>query len=211
MSTPTCARDLIIPFFERYYGQYKQDCASSNPTPRQPLVKSLPTNPSQSKDKAALDIVVQKLEELAKKPTAPLPKSPSQLKVIKLRSTPSSSSSETDEKVPKVKETLKARKARYKLEAKKAKENAEKMSSPISKAPKKKPNKPQKCYGCGKRDHYKKDCKAKTVHLMIGNPESQRPSMTQPFSQETSKPEIQQPKVDFEPIYNRFIQPKKEG
>ena len=82
-------------YFERYYGQHKQFCAStktwtlvesnptrneiSNPTPRQPLVKSLPTNPSHSKDKTALEIVVRKLEELAKKPAAPLPKSPSQL------------------------------------------------------------------------------------------------------------------------------------
>ena len=68
-------------YFERYYGQHKQFCASSNPTPRQPLAKSLPTNPSHSKDKTALDIVVRKLEDLAKKPAASLPKSPSQLKV----------------------------------------------------------------------------------------------------------------------------------
>ena len=88
-------RDLSrnVPFFiyfERYYGRHKQFCAStktwtivepdptrneaSNPTPRQPLVKSLPTNPSHSKDKTALDIVVQKLGELAKKPAAPLPR-----------------------------------------------------------------------------------------------------------------------------------------
>ena len=141
-------------YFERYHGQHKQFCVftktwtivnrneASNPTPRQPLVKSLPTNPSHSKDKSALDIVVRKLEEIAKKPAIPLPKSPSQLKVIKLRSTPSSSSSETDEKVSKVKETLKARKARYKLEAKEAKKQAEKISSPVSKASKKRPNKP---------------------------------------------------------------------
>ena len=158
---------------------------AGNPTPKQPLVKSLPSNPSQSKDTSALDVVVQKLKELAKKPAIPLPKSPSQLKVIKLRSTPSSSSSETDEKIPKVKETLKARKARYKLEAKKAKGHAEKISSPVPKASKKRPNKPQKCYGCGKRDHYKKDCKAKTK---IGNPEPQEPSITKPLSQETSNP-----------------------
>ena len=173
---------------------------ASNPTPRQPLVKSLPTNPSQSKDKSALDLVVQKLEELAKKPAVPLPKSPSQLKVIKLRSTSSSSSSETDEKVSKVKETLKARKARYKLEAKK---HPKEVSQPVSKAHKKaKPNKPQKCYGCGKRGHYKKGCEAKT-----SNPEPQVPSITQPLAQETSKPEEQQPKMDFEPIYDK---PKKE-
>ena len=118
------------------------------------------------KDKTALDIVVQKLGELAKKPAIPLPKSHSQLKVIKIRSTPSSSSpssssSETDEQVPKAKETLKARKARYKLEAKKHKE---KMSSPIPKASKKRPNKPQKCYGCGKRGHYRRGCETKTSH-----------------------------------------------
>ena len=127
--------------------------------------------------------------------------------VIKLRSTPSSSSSEEDEKVPRVKETLKARKTRYKLEAKKAKEQAEKISLPVPKASKKKPNKPQKCYGCGKRDHYKKDCKAKTAHLKIGDPEPQEPSITQPLVQETSNPRTQQPKVDFKPIYN---EPKKE-
>ena len=68
-----------IPFFiyfEKYYGQHKQFCAltktwilsklnlprdeTSNPTPRQSPVKSLPSNPSQSKDKSALEIVVQK-------------------------------------------------------------------------------------------------------------------------------------------------------
>ena len=112
-------------YFERYYGQHKQFCAStktwtlvesnptrneiSNPTPRQPLVKSLPTNPSHSKDKTALEIVVQKLGELAKKPAVPLPKSPSQLKVIKLRTTPSSSSSDTE------KESLEAKRARQRL------------------------------------------------------------------------------------------------
>ena len=112
-------------YFERYYGQQKQFCVLtrtwtlvepnptkntvSNPTPRQPLVKSLPTNPSHSKDKTALEIVVQKLEELAKKPAVPLPKSPSQLKVIKLRTTPSSSSSDTDE------ESLEAKWARLRL------------------------------------------------------------------------------------------------
>ena len=91
-----------------------------------------------------MEIVVQKLEGLAKKPAAPLPKSPSQLKVIKLRSTSSSSSSETDEEILKVKETLKAKKARQKLEAKK---HTKKMSHPITKAYKEaKPNKPQKCY-----------------------------------------------------------------
>ena len=100
-------RDLSrnVPFFiyfERYHGQHKQFCVltktwtivkpnptrneASNPTPRQPIIKSLPTNLSHSKDKTALELVVQKLEELAKKPAAPLPKSPSQLKVIKLRS-----------------------------------------------------------------------------------------------------------------------------
>ena len=66
-------------YFERYYGQHKQFCLStktwtivknnlarnetSNPTPRQPPVKSLPNNPSQSKDTSALDIVARKLEE----------------------------------------------------------------------------------------------------------------------------------------------------
>ena len=85
---------LNIPFFiyfERYYGQH-------NPTrnkARQPPAKSLPRNPSQAKDKSALDIVVRKLEEIAKKPAIPLPKSPSQLKVIKLQKTPSNSSYDT--------------------------------------------------------------------------------------------------------------------
>ena len=191
-------RDLSrnVPFFiyfERYYGKRKQFCVltktwtivktsptrneTSNPTPRQPLVKSLPTNPNQSKDKTALDVVVRKLEELTKKPAIPLPKSPSQLKVIKIRSTSSSSSSETDEKVSKVKETLKARKARYKLEAKK---HPKEMSQPVSKTHKK-PNKPQKCYGCGKCGHYKKGCEAKTSHQKIENPEPQEPSPTQPL------------------------------
>ena len=47
---------------------------------------------------------------------------------------------------------------------------------------------------------------------MIGNPELQEPSITQPLAQETSNPRIetQQPKVDLEPIYDRLVQPKKE-
>ena len=98
------------------------------------------------------------------------------------------------------------------MEAKKAKEQAEKISSPVPKAPKKKPNKPQKCYRCGKRDHNRKDCKARTLHQMIGNPEPQEPSITQPLVQETSNPrtKTQQPNVDLEPIYDKIIQPKKE-
>ena len=84
-------RDLSrnVPFFiyfEKYHGQHKQFCVLTktwtivkpNPTGnevRQPPVKSLPSNPSQAKDKSALDIVVRKLEEIAKKPAAPLPKS----------------------------------------------------------------------------------------------------------------------------------------
>ena len=94
-----------------------------------------------------------------------------------------------------------------------AKKHTKKMSSPISKAYKKaKPNKPSKCYGCGKRGHYKKSCEAKTSNLKIGNPEPQEPSPTQPLVQEISNPRTrtQQPKVNLEPIYNRFIQPKKE-
>ena len=66
-------------YFERYFGQHKQFCVStktwtldepnptknivSNPTPKQLLV-----NPSHPKDKTALEIVAQKLEELAKRP-----------------------------------------------------------------------------------------------------------------------------------------------
>ena len=84
------------------------------------------------------------------------------------------------------------------------------MSQPITKTHKKaKPNKPQKCYACGKRGHYRKGCEVKTSNLKKGNPEPQEPSTTQPFVQETSNPrtKTQQPKVDFEPIYNK---PKKE-
>ena len=71
-------------YFERYYGQHKQFWVStktwtlsepsparnevSNPTPKQPLVKAPATNPSYPKDKTALEIVAQKLEELAKRP-----------------------------------------------------------------------------------------------------------------------------------------------
>ena len=99
----------------------------------------------------------------------------------------------------------KARKARYKLEAKKAKGHAEKISFPISKSPRKKPNNPQKCGKCGIRGHFRKNCETKA--LKLGNPEPQEPSITQPLVQETSKPETQPPKVDFEPIYDR---PKKE-
>ena len=139
-------RDLSrnVPFFiyfERYYGQQKQFCVStktwilsksnptrneaSNPTPRQPLAKSLPANPSHSKNKTALELVVQKLEELAKKPAVPLPKNPSQLKVIKVRTTPSSSSSDTE------KESLKAKRARQKL--KRPERHANRVHQPISK------------------------------------------------------------------------------
>ena len=46
----------------------------------------------------------------------------------------------------------------------------------------------------------------------MDGPKPQEPSTTQPLAQETSKPRprMQQPKVDLEPIYNRFVQPKKE-
>ena len=74
------------------------------------------------------------------------------------------------------------------------------MSQPASKTHKKKrPNKPQKCYYCGKRDHYRKNCEARASRLKISNPEPQEPSTTQPLVQETSNPrtETQQPKVDF--------------
>ena len=94
-----------------------------------------------------------------------------------------------------------------------AKKHTKKMSSPISKAYKKaKPNKPSKCYGCGKRGHYRRNCEAKTSHPKIGNPEPQEPSTTQPLAQETSNPrtKMQQPQVDLEPTYNKDIQPKKE-
>ena len=92
-----------------------------------------------------------------------------------------------------------------------AKKHTRKMPHPISKACKEaKPNKPQKCYGCGKRGHYRRSCEDKTSHLKIGNPETQEPSPTQPLVQETSNPrtKTQQPKV--EPIYDRFVHPKKE-
>ena len=85
------------------------------------------------------------------------------------------------------------------------------MPQPITKAHKKaRPNKPQKCHKCGKRGHYRRGCEAKTSNLKIGNPEPQEPSITQPLAQKTSKPEVQQPKVDLEPIYDKPIQPKKE-
>ena len=94
-----------------------------------------------------------------------------------------------------------------------AKKHTKKMSSPISKAYKKaKPNKPSKCYGCGKRGHYKRSCEAKTSNLKIDSPEPQEPSTTQPLVQKTSNPrtKTQQSKEDLEPIYDRFIQPKRE-
>ena len=96
------------------------------------------------------------------------------------------------------------------MEAKKAKEQAEKISSPVSKSSKKKPNKPQKCSKCGKRGHFRRTCEDKTSHPKISNPELQEPSPTQPLAQETSKTEVQQPKEDLGPIYDRPIQPKKE-
>ena len=187
-------RDLSrnVPFFiyfERYHGQHKQFCVHTknwtivkpNPTPRQPHGKSLPTNPSHSKDERALDIVVQKLEKLAKKPAIPLPKSPSQLKVIKIHTISSSSSSDTE------KESLEATRAHQRL--KRPKRHANRVHRPISKVYKEaKPNKHQKCYVCGRRDHYKKSCEAKTSHLKIGSPEPQEPSPTQPLAQETGNP-----------------------
>ena len=89
--------------------------------------------------------------------------------------------------------------------------HANRVHRPISKAYKEtKKNKPEKCHGYGKRGHYKRDCEAKTAHLKIGNPKPQEPIIAQEVDQETSKPKprVQQPKV--EPIYDKFVQPKKE-
>ena len=203
-------------YFKRYFGKHKQFCVStktwtldepkdivSKPTPKQPLVKSSATSPSHPKDKTALEIVAQKLEELAKRPAVSLPKCTSQLKVLKLRTTPSNSSSDTDE------ESLEAKWRRLRL--KRPERHARRVHQPISKAYKEtKKNKPEKCHGCGERGHYKRDCSTRTSHLRIGDPKPQEPSITQPLNQGTSKPKprVQQPKV--EPIYNRFVQPKKE-
>ena len=150
---------------------------------------------------------MRKLEKIAKKPVVSLPKSYSQLKVIKLRTTPSttpsSSSSDTE------KESLQATRAHQRL--KRPKRHANRVHRPIAKTYKEaKPNKPQKCYACGKRGHYKKGCKAKTPQSKVDNPETQEPSPTQPLVQKTSKLEVQHLKIDLKPIYNGFIQPKKE-
>ena len=137
-------------YFERYFGQRKQFCAStktwtleepnltknlvSNPTPKQPLVKSPATNPSHPKDKTALEIVAQKLEELAKRPAVSLPKHTSQLKVLKIRKTSSCSSSDTYE------ESLEAKWRRLRL--KRPEKHASRVHRPISKTYKEaKPNK----------------------------------------------------------------------